>query len=570
MKRIFFSVILSALSCFAIAQNIIHNEVLGRPTNNSVVIQTMFSDSVDLRVDYGTVSGNYPSQTTWTTFEDSVTSEVVINGLQPNTQYFYRLNCRHHGATNYITRPEYTFHTQRNVGDTFVYIVQADPHMDASSDTALYKRCLQNQLNDHPDFMIDLGDFLMTDKLKNASNVVPHDTIPYRCKLLRGKYETVCHSMPLFNVMGNHEGECGWYNNNTANNIAVWDAIERKKYFPMAYPDAFYSGDTSNVPFIGQRGAYYAWTWGDAQFIVIDPYWYTKPKPDSLHGWYWTLGKTQYDWLKSTLESSNAKFKYVFSHQIVGGDREGRGGVEYAYKYEWGGGNLDGTAGWATNRIGWYKPIRELLEENHVNIFFHGHDHFFGKQELNCMIYQETPQPSLPNFNYPNSAAPYGYLQGLILGNTGHLRVTVNGNGTKVEYVKAYTPAQETATRHNGDVVATYFIGALNCYDSLSTGSPMIWNANYANDIVYPNPFTNETKIKFTLNKTDEVALKVYEMNGRLVRALINNNQMTEGEYQVVWDGKNSGGIDLPNGTYIYKLSGSSINETSGKMVLTK
>jgi len=338
MKRIFFSVILFAISSFAFAQNIIHTEVLGRPTNNSVVIQTMFSDSVDLRAEYGTVSGIYSSQTTWIPFVNNTTAEVIINGLQPNTQYFYRLNCRHHGATNYITRPEYKFHTQRNVGDTFVYIVQADPHMDASSDTALYRRCLQNQLNDHPDFMIDLGDFLMTDKLKNASNVVPHDTIPYRCKLLRSKYETVCHSMPLFNVMGNHEGECGWYNNNTANNIAVWDAVERKKYFPMAYPDAFYSGDTSNVPFIGQRGSYYAWTWGDAQFIVIDPYWYTKPKPDSLHGWYWTLGKTQYDWLKSTLESSNAKFKYVFSHQIVGGDREGRGGVEYAYKYEWGGG----------------------------------------------------------------------------------------------------------------------------------------------------------------------------------------------------------------------------------------
>jgi flagellar hook assembly protein FlgD len=87
---------------------------------------------------------------------------------------------------------------------------------------------------------------------------------------------------------------------------------------------------------------------------------------------------------------------------------------------------------------------------------------------------------------------------------------------------------------------------------------------------VYPNPFTNETKIKFTLNKTDEIALMVYDTNGKLVRALINNNQMTEGEYQIMWDGKNSGGIDLPNGTYIYKLSGSSFKETSGKMVLTK
>jgi uncharacterized protein (UPF0216 family) len=44
------------------------------------------------------------------------------------------------------------------------------------------------------------------------------------------------------------------------------------------------------------------------------------------------------------------------------------------------------------------KPVKELLRENRVNIFFHGHDHFFGKQEKDCLVYQETPQPSHPNY----------------------------------------------------------------------------------------------------------------------------------------------------------------------------
>jgi len=67
---------------------------------------------------------------------------------------------------------------------------------------------------------------------------------------------------------------------------------------------------------------------------------------------------------KTTLENSTAKFKFIFSHQIVGGDSEGRGGIEYADKYEWGGMNSDGvTSGFATNRPGWYKPIKDLLTE---------------------------------------------------------------------------------------------------------------------------------------------------------------------------------------------------------------
>jgi hypothetical protein len=78
----------------------------------------------------------------------------------------------------------------------------------------------------------------------------------------------------------------------------------------------------------------------------------------------------QYDWLKTTLEQNDSKFKFVFAHQIIGGDPDGRGGVEFADLYEWGGNNLNGTRGFETNRPGWYKPIKDLLNEHRVNIFF--------------------------------------------------------------------------------------------------------------------------------------------------------------------------------------------------------
>ena len=69
--------------------------------------------------------------------------------------------------------------------------------------------------------MVDLGDVLMSDKLKNASNIITRDTIAFRAKLMRDYYAIQSHAVPMFFVLGNHEGESGWSRNGTANNVAV-------------------------------------------------------------------------------------------------------------------------------------------------------------------------------------------------------------------------------------------------------------------------------------------------------------------------------------------------------------
>lgn len=516
----------------------------------------IFADSVEIKVDYGVSSGVYGFQSPTQLFPNNAPAEWVLTNLLPNTTYYYRVNFRKYGTTQFIQRPEYHFQTQRSSNASFTFVVQADPHLDNQTDTAVYNRCLQNQLEDQPDFMIDLGDFLMTDKLKNlATNIIPHDTIPYRCNLLRSYYNKITHSVPLFISLGNHEGESGWNLDGTPNNIAVWSTIERKKYFLNPAPNSFYSGDTTSHTFVGLRENYYAWTWGNALFIVLDPYWYTSPKPDSLNGWRWTLGKTQYDWLKKTLESSQAKFKFIFAHQIIGGDPDGRGGVEYADRYEWGGNNLDGTAGFATNRPGWYKPIKDLLKENRATIFFHGHDHFFGKQDYNCLVYQETPQPSHPNFSSVTYAADYGYTQGTIIPNSGHIRVTVNPSSCLVEYVRAYKASSENATRHNKDISASYFIGNINCYDSINLSSPLFYNNNYIDELVYPNPSSGVVKISFQLPQAKKLSLSIYNNFGQIVKSLIDKEYLKEGAYTFLWDAKNNSGQDLPNGLYLLRAN---------------
>lgn len=552
------------------AQTVIHSEIVSRVTDKSATIVLFFDSDVQSCVLYGTKSGALNKQTAWLTTAALQPVRLLLDGLEANSQYYYKVCYKKTGATDSLLRPEYSFHTQRSAGTAFSFVVQADPHMDNQSDTLVYVNCLKNQLNDKPDFMIDLGDVVMSDKLKNSSGKITHDTITKRTGFMRSYYELACHSMPLYLVLGNHEGEAGWTLNNTAENVAIWNVTDRKKYFANPTPDTFYSGDETDNQFVGKRENYYAFTWGDALFIALDPYWYTKPKPDSLNGWRWTLGKTQYDWLKSTLEKSTAKFKFVFSHQIIGGDPDGRGGTEYANFYEWGGNSLDGTRGFEKNRPGWYKPIKDLLAEHRVTIFFHGHDHFFGKQEKNCLIYQETPQPSHPNFQNAGQADDYGYHEGLILPNSGHLRVNVSPEGVRVDYVRAYNPKNETATRKNGDVSASYFIGAKNCYDSLTTGVPIIWNSNYVDEWVFPNPFSNKTTIAFSLEKQQTLTLSLFDAQGKVVRRLLDANTLEAGRYQLVWDGKDGWGSELANGVYYYSITSQQSELQKGSIVLER
>jgi hypothetical protein len=224
----------------------------------------------------------------------------------------------------------------------------------------------------------------------------------------------------------------------------------RKRYFPNPVPDAFYSGNATPHPLVGPLQDYYAWQWGDALFIVLDPFWNTpRQRGGGNDNWVPTLGSEQYQWLKRTLESSKAKYRFVFIHHLVGGlDKDARGGVEAAPYYEWGGKNADGTDGFTAHRPGWAMPIHQLLVQHHVTAVFHGHDHFFAQQELDGIIYQEVPQPGWTGRFDAQRVAEYGYRTGTLLPSSGHLRVTVSPNGVRIDYI--------SASQQNGAIAFSY------------------------------------------------------------------------------------------------------------------
>ncbi len=69
----------------------------------------------------------------------------------------------------------------------------------------------------------------------------------------------------------------------------------------------------------------------------------------------------------------------------------------------------------------------------------------------------------------------------------------------------------------------------------------------------YPNPFKSQIQIKYSLVKHGCIKIDVYDINGRLVRNLLNQN-LQDGVRIAVWNGKDENGKQLPSGVYFVRL----------------
>ncbi|MCC7142468.1 MAG: hypothetical protein IT349_10235 [Candidatus Eisenbacteria bacterium] len=92
--------------------------------------------------------------------------------------------------------------------------------------------------------------------------------------------------------------------------------------------------------------------------------------------------------------------------------------------------------------------------------------------------------------------------------------------------------------------------------------------------MAYPNPFDPaeaNAKIHFSLSKTSDVTVKVYDWNGNFVTTLAANQSMGGGAHSIEWGGEASDGTDLANGTYIARVTatdGKRTEEANLKVVL--
>ncbi len=85
----------------------------------------------------------------------------------------------------------------------------------------------------------------------------------------------------------------------------------------------------------------------------------------------------------------------------------------------------------------------------------------------------------------------------------------------------------------------------------------------------YPNPFNPLTRIKFELAHATAVDLRIYDMQGRLVRVLLTNEMVEPGVHEAEWDGRDHRGASVAAGVYLYQLVTDSFSG-SRRMTLVK
>lgn len=438
------------------------NVVLGSPTQNSMKANIYSPDqSGTISISYGMQSGVYPQKTASVNLTAGQPLEITLDQLQADARYYYRVHFQSSSGIGSGPVAEASFHTARAAGSEFVFTIQGDSHPERPNEfnANLYTRSLTTAAADLTDFHICLGDDFSVDTL-NPNTVTPSQ-VAERYRIQRPYLGTIGRVAPVFLVNGNHEQSAGYLLNGTPDNVAVWAQNARNTYYSQPAPDAFYSGNTQSIPYIGLPRNYYAWTWGDALFVVIDPYLPSPVPLATIFGntplnkdiWAVTHGDAQYLWLKQVLENSRAKFKFVFAHHANGA---GRGGVEVAHLAEWGGQNKNGQFEFTSKRPTWSDPIHQLMVKNKVSIFFQGHDHIWVRQQLDGLSYQTLSQPANPNYNF--SEWESAYLTGDKFPNTGYTRVQVNPEQIKVDYVRTYLPEHEGSTKLNGSVAFSYVV----------------------------------------------------------------------------------------------------------------
>lgn len=133
------------------------------------------------------------------------------------------------------------------------------------------------------------------------------------------------------------------------------------------------------------------------------------------------------------------------------------------------------------------------------------------------------------------------------------------------------------------DDLSVYIQDDLITFDTFEPGTTVHWNPVNdglsavdpipgAGQLVvkaYPNPFNPRTAISFNLPRAADVTLSVFDIQGRLIRSLLDSAHFTAGSHQQMWDGRDSQGQMLASGVYFYRFN-TGQEKRAGKLILLK
>ena len=281
-------------------------------TQTSMVVMSEASGPSKMVVQYGR---QQPMEMVMESSGSEAIETVRIEGLEPQTTYFYRV-LRVGAGGEFLASPVMSFQTA--VKDDMPWALGVIG--DTQRNPEVTRRCAEGLYGLRPNMIIHCGD-VVDDGF--AKNQWVKDLFEPMSKLLG--------HVPMFPVIGNHENDAHFY----------YD------YFNLPKPEYWYT-----------------FTYGNAQFFMVDTNRDTKP------------GSEQYKWLEAELAKSTATWKFaVHHHPCWSSDEDDYGDKIRGDASKRKVGNGDPAA----------IPLIELYEKYKLDIGFAGHIHSY---ERTWPIYQ--------------------------------------------------------------------------------------------------------------------------------------------------------------------------------------
>ncbi len=452
-----------------------------------------------------------------------------------------------------------------------------------------------------PSYVFTVGDNVYTDSYPDDDGQFYHQYM-YPHEPTYGALDTTTfnHFWP---IVGNHDWD---YMNKTSLNAY-------KSYFTaLTLP----SNSNYTIQINGTNEDYYTVQIGDIGFFVID-----ADTRENTYGDGTSSTSVQAQWIHTQISNSTAKWKIVLFHQPAysSGDNPSNPYMQWPFE-AWGvdavfqghahvyerilrddnsdGDSLvyfvDGTGG---DDLGDFPgaivsgskyrdskdfgAIKVIEKDDSLRFEFYSVDSGYPlldsytinkailPVELTTFTARFTPPSSVElNWSTATEVNNYGYdversSSNSSWQNIGFVAGSGNSNSLK-EY--SFTDNPTGGTSFNYRLKQIDVDGKFKYYDALTV------SLTVSNEVQLfqnnPNPFNPSTAIKFYIPNTSDVTIKIFDMLGREVTTLI-NQQTTTGYHIVYWNGEDSRGKAASSGVYLYRLTAGSYSETK-KMNLLK
>lgn len=158
------------------------------------------------------------------------------------------------------------------------------------------------------------------------------------------------------------------------------------------------------------------------------------------------------------------------------------------------------------------------------------------------------------------------------------LNIVNNNVLLELDNIQSYYSAPSIYDIDNDGLLEMIFV-EYNIYNNYNYRL-LVYNTNVSTSVLedpeikfyleqnYPNPFNPETTIEFSIHKPSRAKLEIYDINGNLVKSLINGH-LHQGNHKVIWNGQDENNRKVASGVYFYKLSQDEKEQTK-KMIMLK